>query len=113
MAQLVEGLVPAGRHEAAVAEGRRRALGEAAVEQLEQLGQGVDRVGGFGEEPLMEDVAIARRLGRARLHRLQSRAITSAARFERGYLSRSARNLLCLALYFAGVPPRRILWLYE
>lgn len=72
-----------------------------------------DRVGGFGNEPLMEDVAIVRRIGRARLRHLESRAFTSAKRYEHGYLRRSARNLLCLALYFVGVPPRRILSLYE
>ena len=36
-------------------------------------------------------------------------AITSAAKWQRdGWYRRSVRNLLCLALYFAGVPPRLI-----
>ena len=40
-------------------------------------------------------------------------AVTSAVRWERdGYLRRSARNLTCLSLWFAGVPPRVIGRLY-
>jgi hypothetical protein len=36
---------------------------------------------------------------------LRSRAVTSAVRYRRdGYLVRSLRNLLCLALYFLRVP---------
>jgi hypothetical protein len=63
--------------------------------------------------PLMEDVALVRRLGRHRLAALDVDAMTSAARWRRGgWYRRSARNLLCLALYFAGVPPRLIARLY-
>ena len=37
----------------------------------------------------------------------------SAARYRRdGYLRRPARNVLCLALYFLGLPPRRLVRLY-
>jgi hypothetical protein len=40
-------------------------------------------------------------------------AITAAERFRRdGWRRRSLRNLACLALYFAGVPPRLIARLY-
>ena len=71
-------------------------------------------VGGMKPLPLMEDVDLVRRLGRARLVALPAVALTSAARWERdGYLSRSANNLLCLSLWFAGVPPRLIRRLYE
>jgi hypothetical protein len=64
--------------------------------------------------PLMEDVDLVRRLGRGRLIALPADAVTSAAKWERqGYLRRSARNLLCLSLWFAGVPPRLIHRLYE
>ena len=46
-----------------------------------------------------------RRLGRRRLTLLSARAVTSADRYRQtGYLRRSARNLMCLTLYFAGVP---------
>jgi rSAM/selenodomain-associated transferase 2 len=70
-------------------------------------------VGGIPPLPLMEDVALVRRLGRHRLAALDVDAMTSAARWRRdGWYRRSARNLLCLALYFAGVPPRLIARLY-
>jgi len=40
-------------------------------------------------------------------------AVTSAARYrEDGWMLRPLRNLLCLALYLAGVPPRHILRFY-
>ncbi len=69
--------------------------------------------GGMAPLPLMEDVDLVRRIGRRRLVALPADAVTSAERWERdGYLRRSARNLLCLSLWFAGVPPRTILRLY-
>jgi hypothetical protein len=71
-------------------------------------------VGGIRPIPLMEDVDLARRLGRARLQALDAVALTSAARWERdGWLRRSLRNLLCLSLFLAGVPPRAIVRLYR
>jgi len=72
-----------------------------------------DALGGYRPLPIMEDVDIVRRLGRARLSNLTARAITSAERWRReGWRMRSARNLLCLALYFAAVPPRVIARVY-
>lgn len=73
----------------------------------------LDAVGGIRPLPLMEDVDLVRRLGRARLAALPADALTSAARYRRdGYLSRSARNLALLALWFAGVPPRLLARFY-
>lgn len=70
-------------------------------------------VGGVRSLPLMEDVDLVRRLGRHRLVGLSVAATTSAAKWQRdGWYRRSARNLLCLALYFAGVPPRLLARLY-
>ncbi|MCC6718966.1 MAG: TIGR04283 family arsenosugar biosynthesis glycosyltransferase [Acetobacteraceae bacterium] len=70
-------------------------------------------IGGIAALPLMEDVALARRLGRARLVALDAAAVTSAARYRRdGWRLRPLRNLLCLGLYFLGVPPRLIARLY-
>jgi len=70
-------------------------------------------VGGFRPLALMEDVDLARRLGRHRLAPLAADAVTSAARYRRdGYVARPLRNLGCLALYFLGLPPRLILRLY-
>jgi rSAM/selenodomain-associated transferase 2 len=72
-----------------------------------------DAVGGFAPLPLMEDVDLVRRLGRRRLARIGARCVASAWRYRRdGYLRRPLRNLMCLSLYFAGVPPARIVRLY-
>ncbi len=70
-------------------------------------------IGGFRPMPLMEDVDIVRRIGRARLVVLPVAARTSAARWRKdGWLMRGSRNLACLALYFVGVSPRFIKRLY-
>ncbi len=70
-------------------------------------------VGGVRGLPLMEDVDLVRRLGRRRLAGLDVPAVTSAAKWERdGWYRRSLRNLLCLGLYFAGVPTHAIARLY-
>ncbi len=72
-----------------------------------------DQTGGFQPLPLMEDVDLVRRIGRARIEMLGAAAVTSAARYRRsGYLARSARNLACLSLYFMGVPVRTIARFY-
>jgi rSAM/selenodomain-associated transferase 2 len=72
-----------------------------------------DEIGGFKPLPLMEDVDIVRRLGRARIVRLQTAAVTSADRWrQEGWGRRSARNLGCLALYSIGVSPQRIARIY-
>jgi len=73
----------------------------------------LEAVGGVPDLPLMEDVELVRRIGRARLEALPAAAVTSAAKWRRdGWLARSARNLSCLSLYFLGVPPRLIARLY-
>ena len=70
-------------------------------------------IGGIRPLPLMEDVDLVRRLGRRRLTLLDVAAITSAKKWQRnGWYLRSLRNLLCLTLYFAGVPPRLIARFY-
>jgi rSAM/selenodomain-associated transferase 2 len=74
----------------------------------------LERVGGVRPLVLMEDVELARRIGRHRLAALDVRAVTSASRWERdGWTMRSARNLMCLGLYCAGVPARFIMPLYR
>jgi len=73
----------------------------------------LDAIGGIRPLPLMEDVDLVRRIGRARLVLLDAEAVTSPARYRRdGYLRRSARNLALLTLWFAGVPPRLLARLY-
>src|SRR6516225_2983014 len=72
-----------------------------------------ERIGGFAPLPLMEDVDFVRRLGRRRLARIGARCTVSARRYRReGYWRRPLRNILCLLLYFAGVPPHLIVRLY-
>ncbi len=70
-------------------------------------------IGGVRPLPLMEDVDLIRRLGRARLVALDHAATTAATRFERdGWRRRSAMNITCLMLYHLGLPPRLIARLY-
>ena len=65
-------------------------------------------VGGYREIPLMEDVALARRL-RGHLHPLAARITTSARRYQdEGWLRRGTHNLTTLAMYLAGVSPDRL-----
>jgi len=72
-----------------------------------------DKIGGFADLPLMEDVDIIRRIGRRRLKFMKTRAVTSAARYQKyGYILRATRNLACLALFFLRVPPRILVRLY-
>ncbi|WP_316978119.1 TIGR04283 family arsenosugar biosynthesis glycosyltransferase [Shumkonia mesophila] len=71
-------------------------------------------VGGFSPMPLMEDVDLARRIGRSRLAVLDAAAVTSAVRYRNeGYMRRGLRNLVCLSLFFLGVDPKRIERLYR
>jgi rSAM/selenodomain-associated transferase 2 len=72
-----------------------------------------DAVGGYAAIPLMEDVDLARRLGRARLRPIGTTMLASAQRYRGGgYLRRPLRNLVCLSLYFAGISPARIAKIY-
>ncbi|MCU0889526.1 MAG: TIGR04283 family arsenosugar biosynthesis glycosyltransferase [Rubritepida sp.] len=70
-------------------------------------------VGGHAPIPIMEDVDLVRRLGRARLGWMPVAARTSARRWRReGWRWRSARNVAILTLWFLGVPPRVLVGLY-
>ncbi len=74
----------------------------------------LERVGGMRPLPLMEDVDLVRRLGRGRLVALDAAAVTAAVKWQRqGWHRRSARNLICLALYLCGVPPGVLVRLYR
>lgn len=64
--------------------------------------------GGYPDQPLMEDVALVRRL-RPRPVVLPVQARTSAARYQaQGWLRRGARNLWTLARYAAGADPQAL-----
>jgi len=67
-----------------------------------------DAVGGYRDQPLMEDVALARAL-KGRLREMDVWAVTSAQTYRRqGWVRRGACNLWTLARYFAGVDPRKL-----
>jgi rSAM/selenodomain-associated transferase 2 len=73
-----------------------------------------DALGGYRDLPLMEDVDIVRRIGRARLAMLKSRAVTSADKYRRdGYGRRARRNLLLLARFLMGADPAKLAAQYE
>ncbi len=105
---------PAARRLEAVVAWRSRALALPYGDQGLLIARSFyDALGGFRPLPLMEDVELVRRIGRARLTLLDAAAVTSAERYRRaGYLRRSTRNLVCLGLYFAGLPTRAIARLY-
>jgi rSAM/selenodomain-associated transferase 2 len=69
-----------------------------------------ERLGGYRDLPIMEDVELVRRLTRtARCVELPLPLATSARRWRRdGWVRRSGTNMLLLALYFAGVAPSRL-----
>lgn len=67
-----------------------------------------DEVGGYPDQPLMEDVAIARAL-RGRLRKLDAVAVTSAAKYRaQGWLRRGGHNLWTLIRYGVGVSPEQL-----
>ena len=67
-----------------------------------------DAVGGYPDQPLMEDVALARAL-KGRITQLPARAVTSPDRYQRdGWLRRGAANLTLLLRYLAGTPPQKL-----
>ena len=68
-----------------------------------------EAVGGYPDQPLMEDVAIARALGRRRIALLPATITTDAARYqERGWTRQGAQNLWRLARYLMGADPARL-----
>ncbi|SDX73533.1 hypothetical protein SAMN05444336_10965 [Albimonas donghaensis] len=70
------------------------------------------RAGGFDAIPLMEDVALVRRM--PALRELDANAVTSARRYrEQGWLRRGWRNLSTCALWRLGMSPERLARRYE
>ncbi len=67
-----------------------------------------EAVGGYPDQPLMEDVALAGAL-RGRLRPLGVVAVTSAEKYrQQGWMRRGARNLWTLLRYGAGASPERL-----
>jgi hypothetical protein len=72
-----------------------------------------EQVGGYPDQPLMEDVAIARAL-RGQLRGLNAVAVTSADKYRaQGWLRRGARNLWTLARYLVGADPHDLARAYR
>ncbi len=68
--------------------------------------------GGYPDQPLMEDVALARRL-RGDLAPIRAQAVTSAEKYEGRWLRRGSRNLALLIRYFLGTSPEKLAALYR
>jgi rSAM/selenodomain-associated transferase 2 len=73
------------------------------------------RVGGFPNQPLMEDIELSRRLrGLVRPLCLRQRVTTSGRRWERDGVLRTIALMWRLRwLYWTGTPPERLAELYE
>lgn len=99
----------AARYVAAWANWRTKMLGLPYGDQGLLLSRTVyERVGGFPDLPLMEDVAIARALA-GRVDILPVEARTSAERYESdGWMRRGARNLATLLRYQMGADPAKL-----
>ncbi len=64
---------------------------------------------GYLDLPVMEDVDIARRIGKKNLVELPATATTSAEPYRSGgFMLRMLRDALRLTLYFAGMSPQRL-----
>ncbi|MGR3452933.1 TIGR04283 family arsenosugar biosynthesis glycosyltransferase [Pseudooceanicola sp.] len=67
-----------------------------------------DQVGGYPDQPLLEDVALVRAL-KGRLHPLDAVAVTSPDRYEAGgWVRRGTRNLAVLTRYLLGADPEAL-----
>ena len=68
-----------------------------------------EEIGGYPDQPLMEDVALVRAVGKSRLSLLSAEARTSAAKYERdGWRRRAYRNAWLLVRYLMGARPERL-----
>ncbi|CUH63744.1 putative glucosyl-3-phosphoglycerate synthase [Thalassovita gelatinovora] len=72
-----------------------------------------DDIGGFADQPLMEDVAICRLL-QGQLREIPLTARTSAAKYvKEGWCRRGARNLWTLLRYLSGADPHDLAQSYR
>ena len=69
-----------------------------------------ERVGGFPEWPILEDVEMRRRLKRAgRFVKLPSSVVTSARRFRKhGPVRQQLRNIAIITLFYLGLSPEQL-----
>ena len=94
---------------------RARALGLPYGDQSLLIARDLyERLGGYRDLPLMEDVDLVRRIGAKNLRELDAVATTSPARYERdGWIARPLRNLSILGLWFLGMKPETLARLYR
>ena len=107
---------PAHRLIAAAANLRSRLFGLPYGDQALLIHRDYYRtIGEYPALPLMEDVALVRRIGRRNLQQLPDvTALTSAERYRyNGTMRRVVRNWICLGAYFLGVSPERIARFYR
>jgi rSAM/selenodomain-associated transferase 2 len=70
-----------------------------------------ERLGGFSEIPIMEDVDLMRRIkkDRRKIHIFRDRVVTSSRRWEaEGPLYTTLRNQILMLFYYLGVSPERL-----
>jgi len=74
-----------------------------------------EKIGGFKDIPIMEDVDLMRRLKKSgKVVILDDKVKTLARRWEKeGFVYTTIRNWLLLTLYYMGVPPERLHKLYR
>lgn len=74
-----------------------------------------EKIGGFKEITIMEDVDLMRRLKKVgKVVLLKDKVKTSARRWEKeGFVYTTIRNWLLLTLYYLGVPPERLYNFYR
>lgn len=74
-----------------------------------------ERLDGFRDWPILEDLDFARRLKRVGRTVLIDAPVTTAARrfLTQGVVRTIATNWLIWALYFVGISPTRLAWLYR
>ncbi|NOR61178.1 MAG: glycosyltransferase [Rhodobacteraceae bacterium] len=65
------------------------------------------QAGGYPDQPLMEDVGLARAL-KGKLVMLEAEAVTSAAKYQGQWLRSGSRNLGLLLRYFLGANPEAL-----
>ena len=72
-----------------------------------------NKIGGYPEIPLMEDVALAKAL-KGRIDLMPATVTSDASKYERdGWLRRGTRNLLTLIRYKLGASPQQLLKSYD
>lgn len=75
-----------------------------------------EKIGGFKDIPLMEDVDLMRRIKKdgRQIHILRDKVTTSARRWEdQGAIYTTLKNQVIVMLYYLGVGPDRLARLYE